>query len=193
MTNQQRQDLYNFIMNIDEIKNNLNNINYIILGGSKSINLDNDSSDYDIIVNTNSFILIKKYVYNSNKIEFFTIGDAQKAWPLMNNLMYDINKENLIFKNENYDFNYKKENIKIVFQEFKKSLIIENDIVVAYKNSSLLTWLFTYYFHYIEGYKNQDFILNYKNSAKPLMFAEILKDSETLNILNSIKNLIQSI
>ena len=193
MTNQQRQDLYNFIMNIDEIKNNLNNINYIILGGSKSINLDNDSSDYDIIVNTNSFILIKKYVYNSNKIEFFTIGDAQKAWPLMNNLIYDINKENLIFKNENYDFNYKKENIKIVFQEFKKSLIIENDIVVAYKNSSLLTWLFTYYFHYIEGYKNQDFILNYKNSAKPLMFAEILKDSETLSILNSIKNLIESI
>lgn len=193
MTNQQRQDLYNFIMNIDEIKNNLNNINYIILGGSKSINLDNDSSDYDIIVNTNSFILIKKYVYNSNKIEFFTTGDAQKAWPLINNLMYDINKENLIFKNENYDFNYKKENIKIVFQEFKKSLIIENDIVVAYKNSSLLTWLFTYYFHYIEGYKNQDFILNYKNSAKPLMFAEILKDSETLSILNSIKNLIESI
>jgi hypothetical protein len=180
-------------MNIDEIKNNLNNINYIILGGSKSINLDNDSSDYDIIVNTNSFILIKKYVYNSNKIEFFTTGDAQKAWPLINNLMYDINKENLIFKNENYDFNYKKENIKIVFQEFKKSLIIENDIVVAYKNSSLLTWLFTYYFHYIEGYKNQDFILNYKNSAKPLMFAEILKDSETLSILNSIKNLIESI
>lgn len=193
MTNQQRQDLYNFIMNIDEIKNNLNNINYIILGGSKSINLDNDSSDYDIIVNTNVFTLIKKRFYNNYKIEFFTIGDIQKAWPLINNLIYDINKENLIFKNESYDFTYKKENIKIIFQEFKKSLIIENDIVVAYKNSSLLTWLFTYYFHYIEGYKNQDFILNYKNSAKPLMFAEILKDSETLNILNSIKNLIQSI
>jgi len=194
MTQQERQDFYLFIMNIPEIKENIDKINYIMLCGSKGIDIDDLESDYDVAINLKFERLIKnKYTYKNKVIDFFEYYENNMAWNNIDKFIYDINKDNLIFKDNDFDINYDKNSIKIIFNEFKKSLIIENDKVTAYKNSTLLLWLFVAYFHYIQDFTKKNFVLNYTKLSKPLIKADTLKEIEVLNILNSIKQLIETI